>query len=78
MLDMGFLPDIKRVLSHLPKDRQTLFFSPPCRADRELSRVMLRQAVTINQERVAKPAVGITQALYPFARSSRRTCSSTC
>ena len=27
MLDMGFLPDIKRVLRHLPAKRQTLFFS---------------------------------------------------
>ena len=27
MLDMGFLPDIRRVLAHLPKKRQTLFFS---------------------------------------------------
>ena len=66
MLDMGFLPDIKRVLSYLPKDRQTLFFSATMPGPiAELSRVMLRQAVTINQERVSKPAVGITQALYP-------------
>ena len=66
MLDMGFLPDIKRVLAHLPKDRQTLFFSATMPGPiAELSRVMLRQAVTINQERVSKPAVGITQALYP-------------
>ena len=66
MLDMGFLPDIKRVLSALPKDRQTLFFSATMPGPiAELSRVMLRQAVTINQERVSKPAVGITQALYP-------------
>ena len=27
MLDMGFLPDIKRVLKHLPPRKQTLFFS---------------------------------------------------
>src|SRR5690606_1157782 len=27
MLDMGFLPDIRRVLAHIPKARQTLFFS---------------------------------------------------
>src|SRR3954462_3788438 len=43
MLDMGFLPDIKRVLRHIPSRRQTLFFSatiPPPIA--ELSRAMLR------------------------------------
>ena len=27
MLDMGFLPDIKRILGRIPRDRQTLFFS---------------------------------------------------
>ncbi|MEX2182693.1 MAG: DEAD/DEAH box helicase [Gemmatimonadaceae bacterium] len=66
MLDMGFLPDIKRVLAHVPKVRQTLFFSatlpPPIVA---LSRQMLHDPVRINVERVSKPAVGIEQAVYP-------------
>jgi ATP-dependent RNA helicase RhlE len=66
MLDMGFLPDIKRVLRHLPAKRQTLFFSatmpPPIVA---LSREMLHHPVTINLDRQAAPAVGITQAAYP-------------
>ncbi|HEY3042996.1 MAG TPA: DEAD/DEAH box helicase [Vicinamibacterales bacterium] len=66
MLDMGFLPDIRRVLRHLPKRRQTLFFSatiPPPIA--ELSREMLRTPATINIERRSLPAVGITHAVYP-------------
>jgi ATP-dependent RNA helicase RhlE len=66
MLDMGFLPDIRRVLRHLPARRQTLFFSatmPPPIV--QLVREMLHQPVTINMERRAAPAVGITQALYP-------------
>ena len=66
MLDMGFLPDIRRVLRHLPKRRQTLFFSatmPPPIA--ELSKEMLRTPATINIERRSLPAVGITQAVYP-------------
>jgi ATP-dependent RNA helicase RhlE len=66
MLDMGFLPDIRRVLRHLPKKRQTLFFSatmPPPIA--ELTREMLHDPVTINMERRAAPASGITQAIYP-------------
>jgi ATP-dependent RNA helicase RhlE len=66
MLDMGFLPDIRRVLRHLPARRQTLFFSatiPPPIA--ELSREMLRNPATINLERRSAPAVGITQAVYP-------------
>jgi ATP-dependent RNA helicase RhlE len=69
MLDMGFLPDIRRVLRHLPKKRQTLFFSatmPPPIAD--LSREMLHDAVTINLERRSLPAVGITHAVYPVSQ----------
>ncbi|HEY1910486.1 MAG TPA: DEAD/DEAH box helicase [Vicinamibacterales bacterium] len=66
MLDMGFLPDIRRVLRHLPTKRQTLFFSatmpPPIAA---LSREMLKDPATINIERRSTPAVGITHAVYP-------------
>src|SRR5213080_3055711 len=66
MLDMGFLPDIRRVLRHIPSRRQTLFFSatiPPPIAT--LAREMLHDPVTINLERRSAPAVGITQAVYP-------------
>ena len=66
MLDMGFLPDIRRVIRHLPAKRQTLFFSatmPPPIA--QLAQEMLKSPVTINVERQSKPAVGITQAVYP-------------
>jgi len=69
MLDMGFLPDIRRVLRHLPTKRQTLFFSatiPPPIV--ELSKQMLHEPVTVNMERRAAPAVGITQAVYPVAQ----------
>jgi ATP-dependent RNA helicase RhlE len=69
MLDMGFLPDIRRVLRHLPTRRQTLFFSatiPPPIAT--LAREMLHNPVAINLERAAAPAVGITQAVYPVPR----------
>jgi ATP-dependent RNA helicase RhlE len=66
MLDMGFLPDIRRVLRHLPARRQTLFFSatmpPPIAA---LAAEMLKNPVTISLQRRAAPAVGITQAVYP-------------
>jgi len=66
MLDMGFLPDIKKILRHLPSKRQTLLFSatmpPPII---ELAREMLHNPAMINLERRAVPAVGITQAVYP-------------
>jgi ATP-dependent RNA helicase RhlE len=68
MLDMGFLPDIRRVLKHIPPPakRQTLFFSatmPPPIA--QLSKEMLKSPATINIERRSSPAVGITHAVYP-------------
>lgn len=66
MLDMGFLPDIRRVLKHLPPKRQTLFFSATMPGPiGQLAQEMLKQPVTINVERQSKPAVGITQAVYP-------------
>jgi ATP-dependent RNA helicase RhlE len=69
MLDMGFLPDIRRVLRHIPAKRQTLFFSATIPQEIvKLSAEMLRQPVTVNLERRAAPAVGITQAVYPVPR----------
>jgi len=66
MLDMGFLPDIRRVIKHLPTKRQTLFFSATMPGPiGQLAQEMLKQPVTINVERQSKPAVGITQAVYP-------------
>jgi ATP-dependent RNA helicase RhlE len=66
MLDMGFLPDIRRVLAHLPKKRQTLFFSATMPAPIvQLTRELLHDPATINLERKSAPASGITQAAYP-------------
>jgi len=70
MLDMGFLPDIRRILRHVPAKRQTLFFSatmPPLIAD--LAREMLRHPVTLNVERPSAPAIGITHAVYPVSQA---------
>src|SRR2546430_1587317 len=66
MLDMGFLPDIRRVLKHLPKKKQTLFFSATMPGPIvTLTREMLHNPATINLERKSAPATGITQAVYP-------------
>jgi ATP-dependent RNA helicase RhlE len=66
MLDMGFLPDVRRILRRIPANRQTLFFSatmpPPIVS---LSREMLRNPVTIAIQRKSAPATGITQAAWP-------------
>jgi ATP-dependent RNA helicase RhlE len=68
MLDMGFLPDIRRVLRHVPAKRQTLFFSATMPAPiLTLAREMLQDPAAINLERRAAPATGITQAVYPVA-----------
>ena len=69
MLDMGFLPDIRRVLKHIPQKRQTLFFSATMPAPIvELSREMLKHPVMISIERKAAPAVGITQSVFPVTQ----------
>src|SRR5579862_3244508 len=54
MLDMGFLPDIRRVLHHIPSKRQTMFFSatmPPPIA--KLAGEMLKNPVVIDAGRPA-------------------------
>jgi ATP-dependent RNA helicase RhlE len=66
MLDMGFLPDLKRIIARLPARRQTLLFSatiPPVIA--QLAKQILRDPVSIQIGRRSAPAVGITQAAYP-------------
>ena len=48
MLDMGFVPDVKRVLSHIPAERQTLFFSATMpRKMVELAHTMVRNPVRV-------------------------------
>ena len=66
MLDMGFLPEIRRILARLPAKRQTLLFSatiPPPIAS--LARELLHNPVTIQTQQQSTPAAGITQAVYP-------------
>jgi ATP-dependent RNA helicase RhlE len=68
MLDMGFLPDLKRIIGRLPARKQTLLFSatmPPVIA--KLAGEILRNPLTIQIGRRSAPAVGITQAAYPVA-----------
>ncbi|MDD5627889.1 MAG: DEAD/DEAH box helicase [Elusimicrobia bacterium] len=67
MLDMGFMPDIRRIMQALPKQRQTMMFSatiPP-----EVARVVgefMREPVRISIDADNTPATGIRQALYPI------------
>jgi len=69
MLDMGFLPDIRRVLRHLPVKRQTLFFSATMpQPIVQLSQEMLKNPAMISIERKAAPASGITQSVFPVTQ----------
>ena len=66
MLDMGFLPDIRRILRHVPEPRQTLCFSATMPAPIEaLTREILRRPARIALQRRAAPARGIAQTVYP-------------
>ncbi len=66
MLDMGFLPDIKRVLAAVPKERQTFFFSATLPAAIvTLSRELLRNPARLNIDRKPAPATGITHSVFP-------------
>ena len=70
MLDMGFLPDIRRILRHVPKPRQTFFFSATMPAPIEtLTREILDKPAKIALQRRAAPAAGVVQAAYPVPSS---------
>ncbi len=65
MLDMGFLPDVRRILKKLPGTRQTLFFSATIpNAIATLSKEILHDPVRIDLSTKGAPAVGITQTIY--------------
>jgi len=66
MCDMGFLPDIRRILKKLPTQRQTLFFSATMPEDiRELADDILHDYETV-QIGVIAPAKTVSHALYPI------------
>jgi len=72
MCDMGFLPDIKRILRLLPKDRQTLFFSATMPRDaRRLAHTILKNPVTV-QIGVIAPAETVSHALYPVTNMLKK------
>jgi len=65
MCDMGFLPDIRRIIKHLPKRRQNLFFSATMPPDiRTLSASILDDPVTVQIGMIA-PAETVSHAIYP-------------
>ncbi|HNS50176.1 MAG TPA: DEAD/DEAH box helicase [Anaerolineae bacterium] len=72
MCDMGFLPDIRRVLKLVPQRRQTLFFSATMPDEiRELAGSILTDPVAV-QVGVIAPAHTVSHALYPVAQALKR------
>jgi ATP-dependent RNA helicase RhlE len=72
MLDMGFVNDIKKILTYLPTKRQTLFFSatmpPPIR---KFATSILREAVEINVNPVSSAAPLIEQSVYHVEKTDK-------
>ncbi len=69
MLDMGFLPSIRRVVKKLPKNRQTLLFSATLSPEIEaLTHEFLHQPHTVQVGRRSNPAETVTQIAYEVPR----------
>jgi ATP-dependent RNA helicase RhlE len=72
MCDMGFLPDIRRIIKLLPQKRQTLFFSATMPEDiRELADTILHDPVTVQIGMIA-PAETVSHALYPVPEGRKK------
>ena len=72
LLDMGFLPDIRRLLEQCPKNRQTLLFSATIPPEIEgLSKWAMRNPETISIGMRRSPAETVTHNLYPVASAQK-------
>ncbi|MCA1734480.1 MAG: DEAD/DEAH box helicase, partial [Acidobacteria bacterium] len=72
MLDMGFLPQIRKVISLIPKERQTLLFSATLSKDIEkIAGEVLRNPRTVEIGRRANPAESVTQLLISVDKSRK-------
>lgn len=72
LLDMGFLPDIRRMLEQCPKNRQTLLFSATIPPEIEgLVKWAMKDPVTISIGMRRSPAETVTHALYPVASAQK-------
>ncbi|MBM3843377.1 MAG: DEAD/DEAH box helicase [Verrucomicrobia bacterium] len=72
MLDMGFLPDVRRIVQQCPKARQTLFFTATLPPELEqLAGWALREPVKIEIGRVRSPAETVAHAFYPVVATQK-------
>jgi ATP-dependent RNA helicase RhlE len=73
MLDMGFLPDLQRIINLLPKKRQNLMFSATFSPEiKKLANSFLNDPVTIEVARSNATADKVTQVVYKVAEESKR------
>ncbi len=73
MLDMGFAPDVNRILATLPEQRQTLFFSATISGDVDrLARRALNDHAAVEIGRRAEPADGVEHVLVAADKSAKR------
>ena len=73
MLDIGFLPDLQRILSYLPKQRQTLLFSATFSPEiRKLAQSYLQDPVTVEVARPNATATNVEQRFYSVADDDKR------
>ena len=73
MLDMGFLPDVKRITRKLPARRQTLFFSATMPDEiRSLAESLLRDPVAVAVAPPSEPAERVEQRLYFVDKADKR------
>jgi ATP-dependent RNA helicase RhlE len=72
MLDMGFLPQMRKIVRALPTERQTLMFSASLSKEIEtLTKEMLRSPETIQIGRRADPAESVTQFVYETSKEAK-------
>jgi ATP-dependent RNA helicase RhlE len=73
MLDMGFIPDVKRIISLIPNKRQSLMFSATFPEDiKKLADSFLRDPVLVQVARRNAMAESVTHVVYPVAREKKR------
>ena len=71
MFDMGFLPDIRKIVKHLPANRQTLLFSATMSQDiRSLANDLLQNPVSIQISHTA-PIETVTHHFYPVQMAAK-------
>lgn len=73
MLDMGFIPDIRRILALLPRERQNLLFSATFPEEiRKLASSFMRDPVTVEVARRNTPAELVAQVSHPVDHGRKR------